>query len=136
MTIIAKNCQIVISSPEYEFQSLSDLRVEKMSCGAIYLIFVLTFQVQLSFYNYPLTVAMQKTLASGFSDFAKTLLRSCNFPEELSELPLTILDDPNYDSDELPNILTFLAPGVVVYIVFFLAIILVGDFFIEEKEVC
>ena len=35
----------------------------------------------------------------------------------------------------LPNILTFLAPGVVIYIVFFLAIILVGDFFIEEKEV-
>ena len=79
---------------------------------------------------------MQKTLVNGFSDFAKTLLRSCNFPEELSELPLTILDDPNYDSDKLPNILTFLAPGVVVYIVFFLAIILVGDFFIEEKEVC
>ena len=78
---------------------------------------------------------MQRTMIEGFFKFMKHLLNSCEISEQYADLLLKINDDPNFESDNLPNILTFLAPGVVIYIVFFLAIILVGDFFIEEKEV-
>ena len=92
-------------------------------------------QVHLSQHSFPLTSVMQKSLIEGYFDFLEDLLNICEVSEELADLPINIVDEPQFDSDNLPAIQEFLAPGVFVLIVFFLANVLSGEFFIEERLV-
>ena len=78
---------------------------------------------------------MQKSLIEGYFDFLENLLSICEVSEELADLPIKIIDEPQFDSDNLPAIQEFLAPGVFVLTVFFLANVLSGEFFIEERLV-
>ena len=92
-------------------------------------------QVHLSQHSFPLSSVMQKSLIEGYFDFLENLLSICEVSEELADLPIKIIDEPQFDSDNLPAIQEFLAPGVFVLTVFFLANVLSGEFFIEERLV-
>ena len=78
---------------------------------------------------------MQKNLVEGYFDFLDDLLNICEVSEELADLPINVIDEPQFDSKNLPSIQEFLAPGIFVLTVFFLANELSGEFFIEERLV-
>ena len=78
---------------------------------------------------------MQKNLIEGYFDFLDDLLNICEVSEELADLPINIIDEPQFDSENLPTMQEFLAPGVFILTVFFLANYLSGEFFIEERLV-
>jgi len=92
-----------------------------------------TMQVHLSQHSFPLTSVMQKNLIEGYFDFLDDLLNICEVSEELADLPINVIDEPQFDSENLPSIQEFLAPGIFVLTVFFLANELSGEFFIEER---
>ena len=77
---------------------------------------------------------MRHTLMEGYSDFMKALLKSCNMSHDLIELPIKI-SDPNFPTDDWPDFQFFAAPGLIIFIVFYLAVILAGDAFIDESLV-
>ena len=97
--------------------------------------FFYLFQVHLSQSSFPLTSVMQKNLIEGYFDFMDDLLNICEVSEELAELPINVIDEPQFDSENLPSIQEFLAPGIFVLTVFFLANELSGELFIEERLV-
>ena len=78
---------------------------------------------------------MQKNLIEGYFDFLDDLLNICEVSEELADLPINVIDEPQFDPENLPSIQEFLAPGIFVLTVFFLANELSGEFFIEERLV-
>ena len=84
--------------------------------------------------NYPAAVIMREKIQRKFFDFMAEFLESCDIPKEIAELPLKF-HNPHFENDNLPNFQVFITPGITIFIVFFLAIILMGDAFIEEKNV-
>ena len=59
-------------------------------------------QVHLSKYSFPLTSVMQKSLIEGYFDFLEDLLTNWEVSEELADLPFNIIDELQFDSDNLP----------------------------------
>ena len=84
--------------------------------------------------NYPTAVIMREKIQRNFFNFMSEFLESCDIPTELAELPLKF-NNPHFDTNDLPNFQVFITPGITIFIVFFLAIVLMGDAFIEEKTV-
>ena len=82
--------------------------------------------------NQQVNFVLQRSLRDGYSDFFKDLLRDCDFPEETGDIPL-VIGDPIY-GEETPNFTDFMAPGIIILIIFFLALALTGEFFILEKK--
>ena len=59
-------------------------------------------------------------------------MTDCEFPEGIGEAPLQF-GAPIYGPDE-PNFTDFMAPGIIILIIFFLALALTGEMFIVEKK--
>ena len=62
------------------------------------------------------------------------LLQDCDMPEDITALPIKFNSPPVYGSEDA-TFNEFMAPGMIIMIVFFLAICLTGEAFISEKEV-
>ena len=84
--------------------------------------------------NQQVAYTMQKKIADGFSNFMSDLLKDCDLPEDMADLPLNF-NSPVYGSAN-PNFTEFMAPGIIIIIIFFLAVALTGEAFIAEKQVC
>jgi len=56
----------------------------------------------------------------------------CEFPKETGSIPLRF-QEPIYGPEE-PNFTDFMAPGIIILIIFFLALALTGEMFITEKR--
>ena len=83
--------------------------------------------------NQQVAFSLQKAIGDGFSDFIQQLLKDCNMPEDMSDIPLKF-NTPIYGSQN-PNFTEFMAPGIIIIIIFFLAVGLTGEAFIAEKQV-
>ena len=93
---------------------------------------------------------VQSSFADGYKEFFQELLTDCGFPKETGDVPL-VFDDPVYGPKE-PNFTDFMAPGndsedidfnrkkyfvilgIIILIIFFLALALTGELFITEKR--
>lgn len=75
---------------------------------------------------------MLQQFRDGYENFYKSLLSDCEFPELVGEPPLQF-GDPVYGPED-PNFTEFMAPGIIILIIFFLALALTGEMFIVEKR--
>jgi len=91
-----------------------------------------TTQVFLDMTNQQIAYTLQKGIADGFEDFMTELLKDCNMPEDMANLPLHF-NTPIYGAPD-PNFTEFMAPGIIIIIIFFLAVGLTGEAFIAEKQ--
>ncbi len=79
-----------------------------------------------------MTFVLKRAISDGYRDFFRGLLTDCEFPEETGGVPLNF-GDPIYGPDQ-PSFTDFMAPGIIILIVFFLALALTGEMFITEKR--
>ena len=89
-------------------------------------------QVHLDMSNQQVAMTLQKALTLGFSNFISDLLSDCNLAEDTAEMPLKF-NQPIYGEAE-PSFTEFMAPGIIIIIIFFLAVALTGEAFISEKQ--
>ena len=76
---------------------------------------------------------IQLRLAEAYQAFSKGLLSACKIPDELASIPI-VFEEPIYGSDE-PTFTEFMAPGVILSIIYFMAVGLTAlSFIIEKKE--
>ena len=83
--------------------------------------------------NQQVAFTMTKAITEGYSNFMTELLTDCSLPKDMADLPIQF-NEPIYGSQS-PNFTEFMAPGIIVIIIFFLAVALTGDAFIGEKLV-
>lgn len=87
--------------------------------------------VQLDMSNQQIALTVQNQILSSFDNFTRSLLRECRFTEEAASLPIT-WGDPVYGTKE-PSFTEFMAPGIIILIIYFLAVALTGESFISER---
>ena len=75
--------------------------------------------------------AIEKAFADAYEEFFEGLLTDCDFPEEIADSVL-FYTDPIYGTED-PEFKQFMAPGMVILIIFFLALSLTGEIFVTEK---
>lgn len=75
---------------------------------------------------------LKKQFGDTFKDFTKALLRDCDYPERLAELPLQVID-PIYGSDDTDT-REFMSCGIMIAILFFFPLITAGIQYIYEKK--
>ena len=90
-------------------------------------------QIYLDMTNQQVAFAMHKRILDGFNNFMTDLLTDCNMPVALADIPLKF-NDPVYGTRD-PNFTEFMAPGIIIIVIFFLAVGLTGESFIAEKTV-
>eukprot|EP00093_Oithona_nana_P000586 00586.XXX_2380_746_1 [CDS] Oithona nana genome sequencing. len=88
-------------------------------------------EVQLDTSSYPLTVSITETLFDEMKTFFKDFLVTCSLPEYLAKLPYS-LEDPvtKIGTAGTTDFRTFMAPGFMIMLIFFLSTTLTGDTFI------
>ena len=93
-------------------------------------------EIQLDTSSYPLTVSITETLFDEMLTFLKDFLTTCDMPEYLVKLPYTV-EDPvtKIGTAGTTDFRTFMAPGFMIMLIFFLSVTLTGDTFIEGKQV-
>ena len=82
--------------------------------------------------RFPTLHELTINLFSGFSTFISDLLQDCNLAKDIAEMPLKF-NQPIYGTLD-PSFTEFMAPGVIIIIIFFLAVALTGEAFISEKQ--
>ena len=90
-------------------------------------------QIHLDTSSYPLTVSITNALFNEVLTFLINFVGLCDMSEYLVSLPYT-LDDPVTKIDTA-DFRTFMAPGIMIVLIFFLSVTLTGDTFIEGKQV-
>ncbi|PAA75845.1 hypothetical protein BOX15_Mlig020348g2 [Macrostomum lignano] len=89
--------------------------------------------LQLDNSNYQVSLMIQKSVAESFQKFAGDLLSQFGLSPELVSLPV-VMDAPLLGTDN-PSFTEFMAPGMIVTIVFFMATGLTAlSFVLERKE--
>ena len=90
-------------------------------------------QIHLDTSSYPTTVSITNTFLTEVRTFLKDFAVRCDMPEYLVSLPYT-LEDPVTKIDT-SDFRTFMAPGIMIVLIFFLSVTLTGDTFIAGKQV-
>ncbi|XP_046748724.1 ABC transporter G family member 23 isoform X2 [Diprion similis] len=88
-------------------------------------------RVWLDMSNQQIGLMLARNLQYTYRDFAKDLLANCNQNTKLADVPIQF-KDPIYGSNE-PSFTDFVAPGVILTIVFFLAVALTSSALIIER---
>ncbi|KAJ8938909.1 hypothetical protein NQ318_008662 [Aromia moschata] len=88
-------------------------------------------RVWLDMSNQQIGIILQRDLQLAYQNFTKDLLRDCEYNEDLAEIPISF-KDPIYGSNQ-PSFTDFVAPGVILTIVFFLAVALTSSALIIER---
>ncbi|XP_011501570.1 PREDICTED: ABC transporter G family member 20 isoform X2 [Ceratosolen solmsi marchali] len=88
-------------------------------------------RVWLDMSNQQIGLMLARNLQYSYRDFAKNLLSTCNQNSKLADVPIQF-KDPIYGSNE-PSFTDFVAPGVILTIVFFLAVALTSSALIIER---
>ena len=83
--------------------------------------------------NQQVAFSISKAITDGYINFMTNLLSDCNLPTDLADLPVKF-NEPIYGSPS-PSFTEFMAPGIIIIIIFFLAVGLTGEAFIAEKLV-
>ncbi|XP_031785392.1 ABC transporter G family member 23 isoform X1 [Nasonia vitripennis] len=88
-------------------------------------------RVWLDMSNQQIGLMLARNLQYSYRDFAKDLLSTCDQNSKLADVPIQF-KDPIYGSNE-PSFTDFVAPGVILTIVFFLAVALTSSALIIER---
>ncbi|XP_067210518.1 ABC transporter G family member 23 isoform X2 [Linepithema humile] len=88
-------------------------------------------RVWLDMSNQQVGLMLARNLQYSYRDFAKDLLSSCEQNAKLADVPIQF-KDPIYGTNE-PSFTDFVAPGVILTIVFFLAVALTSSALIIER---
>ncbi|XP_014212098.1 ABC transporter G family member 20 isoform X2 [Copidosoma floridanum] len=88
-------------------------------------------RVWLDMSNQQIGLMLARNIQYSYRDFAKDLLTSCNENSKLADVPIQF-KKPIYGSNE-PSFTDFVAPGVILTIVFFLAVALTSSALIIER---
>ncbi|XP_053695189.1 ABC transporter G family member 20 [Sabethes cyaneus] len=77
------------------------------------------------------TFYLEKKLLETYKQFAENLMTECNLPKQLANIPMNF-EDPVYGTfnDEFT---AFMAPGVVMTMIFFLATLITATIFITDR---
>ncbi|XP_043272865.1 ABC transporter G family member 20 isoform X2 [Venturia canescens] len=88
-------------------------------------------RVWLDMSNQQIGLMLARNLQYSYRDFAQNLLSDCNENTKLADVPIQF-KEPIYGSNE-PSFTDFVAPGVILTIVFFLAVALTSSALIIER---
>ncbi|XP_043467257.1 ABC transporter G family member 23 isoform X1 [Leptopilina heterotoma] len=88
-------------------------------------------RVWLDMSNQQIGLMLARNLQYSYRDFAKDLLSTCQQNPKLADVPIQF-KDPIYGTNE-PSFTDFVAPGVILTIVFFLAVALTSSALIIER---
>ncbi|XP_034254598.1 ABC transporter G family member 20 isoform X1 [Thrips palmi] len=88
-------------------------------------------RVWLDMSNQQIGLMLNRDLQFSYRDFAQDLLSQCNNNPKLADIPIQF-KDPIYGSNN-PSFTDFVAPGVILTIVFFLAVALTSSALIIER---
>ncbi|XP_017780576.1 PREDICTED: ABC transporter G family member 20 isoform X1 [Nicrophorus vespilloides] len=88
-------------------------------------------RVWLDMSNQQIGIILQRDLQLTYQSFAKSLLKSCDQNEAIADVPIHF-QVPIYGSSK-PSFTDFVAPGVILTIVFFLAVALTSSALIVER---
>ncbi|KAJ8683422.1 hypothetical protein QAD02_019214 [Eretmocerus hayati] len=88
-------------------------------------------KVWLDMSNQQIGLMLARNLQYSYRDFAKNLLDGCGQNSKLADIPIHF-SDPIYGSND-PSFTDFVAPGVILTIVFFLAVALTSSALIIER---
>ncbi|XP_031843264.1 ABC-type transporter snustorr isoform X3 [Nomia melanderi] len=88
-------------------------------------------RVWLDMSNQQVGLMLARNLQYSYRDFAKDLLSACDQNTKLADVPIQFMD-PIYGTNE-PSFTDFVAPGVILTIVFFLAVALTSSVLIIER---
>jgi ABC-type multidrug transport system permease subunit len=89
-------------------------------------------KVQMDMSNQQIAFSMQRILLDTFRQFSRQLLADCDQDPIGGDLPLYFAN-PIY-GDNHPSFMEFMAPGIVLSIIFFMAVALTGSAFVTEKK--
>ncbi|KAL0277482.1 UNVERIFIED_CONTAM: hypothetical protein PYX00_004744 [Menopon gallinae] len=88
-------------------------------------------RVWLDMSNQQIGLMLNRDLQLTYRDFAQELLNQCEYNPKLADIPIQF-KDPIYGSSD-PSFTDFVAPGVILTIVFFLAVALTSSALIIER---
>ncbi|KAJ8709889.1 hypothetical protein PYW08_009893 [Mythimna loreyi] len=88
-------------------------------------------QVWLDMSNQQIGLMLNRDIQFSYRDFAKDLLQTCKYNPKLGDIPIDFMD-PIYGNKN-PSFTDFVAPGVILTIVFFLAVALTSSALIVER---
>ncbi|XP_008549185.1 ABC transporter G family member 20 isoform X2 [Microplitis demolitor] len=88
-------------------------------------------RVWLDMSNQQIGLMLARNLQYSYRDFAKSMLAECGFNTKLADVPIQF-SDPIYGTND-PSFTDFVAPGVILTIVFFLAVALTSSSLIIER---
>lgn len=88
-------------------------------------------QVWLDMSNQQIGLMLNRDIQFSYRDFAKGLLETCDYNPKLGDIPIDFMD-PIYGNKN-PSFTDFVAPGVILTIVFFLAVALTSSALIVER---
>ncbi|KAJ0170681.1 hypothetical protein K1T71_013453 [Dendrolimus kikuchii] len=88
-------------------------------------------QVWLDMSNQQIGLMLNRDIQFSYRDFAKNLLETCRYNPKLGDIPIDFMD-PIYGNKN-PSFTDFVAPGVILTIVFFLAVALTSSALIVER---
>ncbi|KAI9558718.1 ABC protein [Daphnia sinensis] len=82
--------------------------------------------------NQQIDVFIEKWLLEAFGDFFKDFMKSCQYEPEAGYIPIVFLD-PVYGEKDTP-FTEFMAPGLIISIVYFMAVSLTAGVFVSERK--
>lgn len=88
-------------------------------------------QVWLDMSNQQIGLMLNRDIQFSYRDFAKDLLETCEYNPKIGDIPIDFME-PIY-GDNKPSFTDFVAPGVILTIVFFLAVALTSSALIVER---
>ncbi|XP_037967605.1 ABC transporter G family member 23 isoform X2 [Plutella xylostella] len=88
-------------------------------------------QVWLDMSNQQIGLMLNRDIQFSYRDFAKNLLSTCDYNPKVGDIPIDF-KEPIY-GDTNPSFTDFVAPGVILTIVFFLAVALTSSALIVER---
>lgn len=88
--------------------------------------------ISLDWSNQQISLTLQRSFIDAFDDFSKDLLNACSYNPGAGSLPVTFLD-PVYGKKN-PSFTEFMAPGIILTIVYFIAVALTAAVFINERK--
>ncbi|XP_046646484.1 ABC transporter G family member 20-like [Daphnia pulicaria] len=88
--------------------------------------------VTMDFSNQQISVVLQRRLNEAFEDFTNDILRACDYEPTAGNIPVSFLD-PVYGKKD-STYTEFMAPGMILTIVYFIAVALTAGVFISERK--
>ena len=89
-------------------------------------------QVSLDMSNYQIGVTLRQWLGERVNTFTELILEQCGLSPDLASSPVTF-SQVIYGERE-PRFTEFMAPGIIIIIIYFLAVALTGEAFITERS--